>query len=200
MSWFRLLGIAVALAADAFAVAVVTGLSLEVSDQTAPVSLEFSLWSLSGPHAHHRMVDRPCSLRAGSGGCPLGCICTARSGGRKHHPASLSPRRRDARSAGPDLWMDLVFLSVATSIDALAVGLSLAMIGVSITVSASVVGFVAAALTLVGNAVGQSCQRHVGQADRSLWRTDFDRHWMYEFVGSLQGVAEVNLILDNVLI
>jgi putative Mn2+ efflux pump MntP len=46
-------------------------------------------------------------------------------------------------------------LSFATSLDALAVGLSLAMIGASIARSASVVGLMATALTLLGMALGR---------------------------------------------
>jgi len=45
-------------------------------------------------------------------------------------------------------------LSVATSIDALAVGLSLALIGVSIWYPAAVIGLVAAGFTLLGLRLG----------------------------------------------
>ena len=52
-------------------------------------------------------------------------------------------------------------LSVATSIDALAVGLSLGMLGVSIWRPAVVIGLVAGLLTLIGMLLG----RRIG----SLW-------------------------------
>jgi len=55
----------------------------------------------------------------------------------------------------PTSGWQLVFLSFATSLDALAVGLSLAMLGVSIALSASVVGLMATALTLLGMALGR---------------------------------------------
>jgi putative Mn2+ efflux pump MntP len=45
-------------------------------------------------------------------------------------------------------------LSVATSIDAFAVGLSLAMLGAGILYPAAVIGIVAAALSAVGLALG----------------------------------------------
>jgi putative Mn2+ efflux pump MntP len=55
----------------------------------------------------------------------------------------------------------LVTLSVATSIDALAVGLSMAMLGVEIWLPSVVIGVVAAALTtvglLLGNRLGGRC-------------------------------------------
>ena len=49
----------------------------------------------------------------------------------------------------------LVLLSVATSIDALAVGLSLAMIGSTIVLAAVVIGLVAAAFTATGMVLGR---------------------------------------------
>jgi len=45
-------------------------------------------------------------------------------------------------------------LSVATSIDALAVGLSLSMLGVSIWLPALIIGIVAGAFTLAGMRIG----------------------------------------------
>ena len=51
-------------------------------------------------------------------------------------------------------WM-LVMLSVATSIDAFAVGLSLAMIGSQIILQAIIIGLVAAAFTVTGMLLGR---------------------------------------------
>jgi manganese efflux pump family protein len=48
-----------------------------------------------------------------------------------------------------------VLLSIATSIDALAVGLSLAMIDSGIAIPALVIGVVAGALTMLGMAIGR---------------------------------------------
>lgn len=49
----------------------------------------------------------------------------------------------------------MVMLSVATSIDALAVGLSLAMLGVSVWRPAVVIGVVAGLLTVFGMLLGR---------------------------------------------
>jgi putative Mn2+ efflux pump MntP len=49
----------------------------------------------------------------------------------------------------------MVMLSVATSIDALAVGLSLAMLGVSVWRPAAVIGVVAGVLTVFGMLMGR---------------------------------------------
>jgi putative Mn2+ efflux pump MntP len=59
------------------------------------------------------------------------------------------------QTADPTRGMSLVVLSVATSIDALAVGLSLAFIGEDIWYPAVVIGLVAGVLTTVGLQLGQ---------------------------------------------
>lgn len=61
----------------------------------------------------------------------------------------------------PTRGLTLIILSLATSIDALAVGLTLAMLGVSVWVPSLVIGVVAGVLTLAGMLLG----RRVG----SLW-------------------------------
>jgi putative Mn2+ efflux pump MntP len=63
----------------------------------------------------------------------------------------------------PTRGWQLVLLSVATSIDALAVGLSLAMVGAPILVPAVVIGVVAAAFTLVGMRIGRRLGARWGQ-------------------------------------
>ncbi len=51
--------------------------------------------------------------------------------------------------------MTLVMLSIATSIDALAVGLSLSLLNVSIWIPAVVIGLTAGAFTIIGMRLGQ---------------------------------------------
>ena len=69
-----------------------------------------------------------------------------RSGFRSDGQYSLPP--------DPSKGWSLVALSVATSIDALAVGLSLAMIGVAIWQPSVIIGVVTAILSLIGIAIG----------------------------------------------
>lgn len=59
----------------------------------------------------------------------------------------------------PTRGLTMVMLSVATSIDALAVGLTLAMLGVSVWLPSAVIGLVAAVLTVCGMLLG----RHIGE-------------------------------------
>ena len=69
----------------------------------------------------------------------------------------------DAREKhDPTRGMTLVMLSVATSIDALAVGLTISMLQVAIWLPALVIGLVAGAFTIMGLYLGKS----VGSAER----------------------------------
>lgn len=63
------------------------------------------------------------------------------------------------REGDPTRGLSLLMLSIATSIDALAVGLSLAVLGVTIWTPALVIGITAAILTICGMLLG----RKVGQ-------------------------------------
>jgi len=55
----------------------------------------------------------------------------------------------------PTKWPSLILLSVATSIDALAVGLSMAFLRVPVLFPAVVIGLVAAGMTLLGLRIGK---------------------------------------------
>jgi putative Mn2+ efflux pump MntP len=61
----------------------------------------------------------------------------------------------EADAKDPTKGMTMVMLSVATSIDALAVGLSLSMINVSIWTPALIIGLVAGVFTTVGMHLGK---------------------------------------------
>jgi len=68
---------------------------------------------------------------------------------------ALQPSEEATQPADPTAGMSLVMLSVATSIDALAVGLSLAMIGSAILMPALVIAVVAAGFTTAGMLLGR---------------------------------------------
>jgi putative Mn2+ efflux pump MntP len=57
----------------------------------------------------------------------------------------------------------LVILSVATSIDAFAVGVSLGLIGISIWVPSLIIGLVTLVVTYVGTRVGRRAGHYLGQ-------------------------------------
>ena len=61
---------------------------------------------------------------------------------------------KDERTAGPQSLNTLLLLSVATSIDALAVGLSLSFLNVAIVVPAAIIGVITFGLSLLGGYIG----------------------------------------------
>jgi len=63
----------------------------------------------------------------------------------------------------PSRGWTMVMLSIAVSIDALAVGLSLAFLGITIWTPALIIGLVTGALSLVGLRVGNSFGKRVGK-------------------------------------
>jgi manganese efflux pump family protein len=65
-------------------------------------------------------------------------------------------RTEEYKAADPTKGATLVLLSVATSIDALATGLSLALLGAGIVFPSLVIGIVAAAFTAAGLALGRT--------------------------------------------
>lgn len=162
MGWLSLLALAAALAMDAFAVAIVTGLTLDAMTRrhVFRLAFHFGLFQALMPvigwlagaavHGYIAAFDHwvAFGLLAFVGGKMLW--------GARHQAG-------DDRPAGdPTSGWALVLLSVATSIDALAVGLSLAMVGSTIVVPAVVIGVVAAAFTSTGMVLG----RRIGY----LWR------------------------------
>ena len=73
---------------------------------------------------------------------------------------------RDERGAPPidrTRGVPLLVLSIATSIDALAVGLSLAMVRTGILLPAAVIGVVSFGLTVLGSKLGPLVGRMVGR-------------------------------------
>lgn len=160
MDWFSLFALAVALAMDAFAVAIVTGLTLPVLTRRHVFRLAFHFglfqalmpvvgW-VTGKAVHHLItaVDHWvafCLLAVVGGRMVWGALH-----GDAHHDGDHKPAVKDPTSG----WT-LVILSVATSLDALAVGLSLAMVDSTIVLPALVIGVVAASFTAVGMLLGR---------------------------------------------
>lgn len=154
MSWFSLLAIAFALALDAFAVATVAGLTIGVLTGRHLFRLSFHFgifqagmlaagWAMGT--AIHRLVASVDHW--------IAFILLLLVGGNVIREALREGKDRAPRD--PTSGWQLVFLSIATSVDALAVGLSLAILGAPITMAAAVVGLTATALTLVGMALGR---------------------------------------------
>ncbi len=149
MDWLSLLGIAVGLAMDAFAVSIAAGLT--VNDVTRRhvfrIAFHFGLFQFmmpilgwwAGSAASSYVADYDHWVAFGL----LSVI-----GGKMLFDARSSDEQ--AKKCDPTRGWMLVALSVATSIDALAVGLSMAFLRVSILLPCIVIGLVAAAFSAVG--------------------------------------------------
>lgn len=154
MSSTGLLAIAVALALDAFAVAVMAGLSLQVLTRRHlfRLSFHFGLFQALMLVAGWFIGTALSALVAAAAHWVAFVLLLLVGGNVIWHSFHTG---ETATATDPTSGWQLVFLSFATSLDALAVGLSLAMIGASITVSASVVGLMAMLLTLLGMVFGR---------------------------------------------
>jgi len=69
----------------------------------------------------------------------------------------------ESHPVDPSRGMTLVMLSVATSLDALAVGLSLAFLDSNILIASLVIGVVSVILSLVGTVFGGTLGSHLGK-------------------------------------
>jgi putative Mn2+ efflux pump MntP len=69
--------------------------------------------------------------------------------------ASFNKKKQEVHHKDPTRGMPLILLSIATSIDALAVGFSLSMLKISIWIPAFIIGIVAGLFTVMGLQIGQ---------------------------------------------
>lgn len=155
MDWLSIFAIAVALAMDAFTVAIAGGLVLVplTKRRVFRFSFHFGLFQAFMPvlgwlagkalYNYIALFDHwiVFVLLAFVGGK---MIVEARHG-RSSERAQKDPTRG---------W-SLVILSIATSIDALAVGLSIGILGASIWVPALIIGLIAAVMTIIGMLLGR---------------------------------------------
>jgi putative Mn2+ efflux pump MntP len=159
MEILTLTGIAVALAMDAFAVALGVGVCVTPLTHRHYFRLGFHfglfqalmpiLGWLIGRSVQQYIVDYDHWIAL---------ILLSLIGGHMIYEA-LHPDREERKEGDPTRGFSLVLLSIATSIDALAVGLSLAMLGIDVWFPALIIGLVACAFTLVGLRIG----RRVGE-------------------------------------
>ena len=153
MDTITLIGLALALAMDAFAVALSTGAVLTRLTGRHLFRLGFhfglfqALMPVIGWLAGQTIIQW---VEAWDHWIAFGLL--AFIGGRMIHEA-LNPEEKD-ENRDPTRGLNMVLLSIATSIDALAVGFSLSVIGVSIWMPSLVIGLVAGVLTVIGMLMG----------------------------------------------
>ncbi len=153
MSWWEIIGIAFGLAMDAFAVSVAAGITLErlTGRHVFRLGWHFGLFQFLMPVIGYLAGRTVASYISGlSHWVAFGLLGYV--GGKMLYEAFQAEHQRSGRDPTKGLLM--VTLSVATSIDALAVGLSMAVMSTTIWVPALVIGLVAGALTTVGMIFG----------------------------------------------
>jgi len=161
LSWLNIIGIAVGLAMDAFAVSIAAGLSIDrlTGRHVFRLAFHFGFFQflmpivgwLAGTMVAAQIADYDHWLAFGL----LGAI-----GGKMLIDACLKKEKK-ATSCPTRGWR-LVSLSVATSIDAFAVGLGMAFLQVSIWLPCVVIGIVAGTLSWIGITFGHRIGRRRG--------------------------------------
>ena len=149
MTWFALLGISIGLAMDAFAVAVAAGLALATVTprHVFRLAFHFGLFQFLMPVIGW-LAGNELAGHIGKFAPWLAFGLLAYVGGKMVWQSQQPPESRP--EGDPTRGIALVGLSIATSLDALAVGLSLAFLGEAIWLPSVIIGLVAAALTAVG--------------------------------------------------
>jgi putative Mn2+ efflux pump MntP len=155
LSFAAVFGIALALAMDAFAVTLGIGAALKrlTPSQSLRLAFAFGLFQFGMPllgWAAGRSILP--LIEAVDHWVAAGLLFLV--GGRMIYDSFRSQETDRPGPQDPTRGLNLLLLAVATSIDALAVGLSLAMLSVPILYPALVFGAVAFAMTLVGARIG----------------------------------------------
>ena len=162
MGFLNIFAIAVALAMDAFAVAIASGVRLKRVSfrQFFRLAWHFGLFQALMPIIGWSagLTVRDTIERFGHW-VAFGLLVYV-GGNMIREAFKLEEDAR--RHKDPTRGLTLVMLSVATSIDALAVGLTISMLKVSIWTPALIIGVVAGVFTVIGLYLGKS----VGSAER----------------------------------
>ena len=164
MSLFSVFFIAVGLAMDAFAVATAASIALgrPSARQVFRFAFHFGLFQALMPVIgwYAGLAFRGV-IEAWDHWIALGLLGAI--GGRAIYEALKEEEHRQMARRDPTRGLLLMMYALATSIDALAVGLSLGVIDVSIWWPAFTIGVVTAALTTFGMVVGGRLGEHFGE-------------------------------------
>jgi putative Mn2+ efflux pump MntP len=163
LHWLNVLGIALGLSMDAFAVSLAAAVTLTriTPRHVFRLSFHFGLFQFFMPLIGWSIGQGVASwIGALDHWLAFGLL--AYVGGKMLWEAWHAAA--DAERMDPTRGWQLVTLSVATSLDALAVGLSLALIGVSVWMPSVVIGLVTATLTALGIGFGSRIGQRWGRS------------------------------------
>jgi len=153
VNWLSVLGLSLGLAMDAFAVSISSGLNIgRVKPiQIIRLSLFFGFFQFLMPLVGW-LVGRQMAMFLGGFDHCIAFGLLAFVGSKMLWEAHSGKQSKG--NADPTRGMMLLILSVATSIDALSVGLSLAFLRVPIVVPSIVIGVVTSMLSAIGAGLG----------------------------------------------
>ncbi len=186
MQVLNITGIAVALAMDAFAVAFATGVMLKsvTPRQTFRLGWHFGLFQALMPIigwsaglAVRDAVERYAHWAAFALLMMIGAHMIR---------SAMTGEDTTDDSCDPTRGLTMVMLSVATSIDALAVGLTLSMLNVSVWEPALIIGIVACMFTVAGLHLG----KFLGRAARFS-------QWAEAMGGTVLIIIGLNILRDH---
>jgi putative Mn2+ efflux pump MntP len=164
VNFLLILGIALALAMDAFAVSLGLGLSLRraTSVQTFRLASSFGVFqfmmAVLGWSAGEKVVQY---ISPYDHWVAFGLLLAV--GGKMALESLKQEDDTVTRRADPTRGLSLLVLSLATSLDSLAVGLSLGTLREAIVFPAIVIGVVAFIMTVLGMRVGPALGRVIGR-------------------------------------
>ena len=151
----NIIAIAVALAMDAFAVAIAAGVTLKHISfrQNFRLAWHFGLFQAMMPILGWSAgISIKNLIEAFDHWIAFGLLVFVAQGMLR---GAFAKSKADADKKDPTRGMTMVLLSVATSIDALAVGFSLAAINISIWAPALIIGIAAGVFTTIGLHLGK---------------------------------------------
>ena len=168
LDFLSVLVIAIGLSADCFAVAFSGSISMQrvTPFQVTRTALSFGLFQIMMPVLGWLVGRTVVDAIAGYDHW-LALTLLAFIGGKMIRE---SFKTENSRPAGTDITkgVTLLTLSVATSIDALAVGLTFAFLEVNITLASLTIGIVAFVVTAIGFLVGRKAGRLMGKRAEAI--------------------------------
>jgi len=155
MSFIKIIAIAIALAMDAFAVSIASGATLKKISfrQHFRLAWHFAFFQAAMPilgwAAGVSVIKWVESFDHWIAFALLVFV------GQGMIRSSFNKEKQEDRLKDPTRGMTMVILSIATSIDALAVGFSLSMLKASIWIPALIIGIIAGGFTILGLQIGR---------------------------------------------
>lgn len=170
MNFFLVFAIALALAMDAFAVSVGISLSHEAitKRQTLRLASHFGFFQFMMPLIGWQAAQNILMKHIEPFDHWVAFSLLLIIGGRMIYESFKRGKRLKNINLDPTRGLSLLLLSVATSIDALAVGLSLAALHLAILYPACIIGLVAFFMTVLGVKIGPFLGQLIGRRAKFL--------------------------------